>query len=176
MTTNDNNNKNNTLPEYIQGIPTAKNKSRERMDLIRKYYSFLWKKLQKEKGKYIIFNDYLGVDVYIIEKESDKKTINAASRNWQSTYAVKHLNDVVRFANCDDNTTIFFKPKEGTQTENRYKNIAVLYYDFINKNVDYLNFKVKLTIGIRSDNKHIQYCVNKIEVKEKKPTVQSVTN
>ncbi len=140
MKTNDNNNKNNTLPEYIQGIPTAKNKSRERMDLIRKYYSFLWKKLQKEKGKYIIFND------------------------------------VVRFANCDDNTTIFFKSKEGTQTENRYKNIAVLYYDFINKNVDYLNFKVKLTIGIRSDNKHIQYCVNKIEVKEKKPTVQSVTN
>ncbi len=82
------------------------------MDLIRKYYSFLWKKLQKEKGKYIIFNDYLGVDVYIIEKESDKKTINAASRNWQSTYAVKHLNDVVRFANCDDNTTFSLSPKK----------------------------------------------------------------
>lgn len=91
------------------------------MNLIKKYYSDLWKKLQREKGKYIIFNDYLGVDVYIIEKESDKKTINAASRNWQSTYAVKHLYDVVKLANCDDNTTIFFKPKEGTQTENRYK-------------------------------------------------------
>ena len=176
LKTIDNNNKNNTLPEYIQCIPTAKNKSRERMNLIKKYYSDLWKKLQREKGKYIIFNDYLGVDVYIIEKESDKKTINAASRNWQSTYAVKHLYDVVKLANCDDNTTIFFKPKEGTQTENRYKNIAVLYYDFVNKDFDYLNFKVKLTIGIRSDNKHIQYCVNKIEVKEKKPTVQSVTN
>ena len=51
-----------------------------------------------------------------------------------------------------------------------------LYYDFINESVDYLNFKVKLTIGIRTDNKHIQYCVNKIEVKEKKSTVPSVTN
>ena len=93
MTTNDNNNKNNTLPEYIQGIPTAKNKSRERRGLIAKYYSDLWKRLQREGHYYRIYNDYLGVDVYIIEKESDKKTINAASKNWQSTYAVKHLYD-----------------------------------------------------------------------------------
>lgn len=114
--------------------------------------------------------------MYIIEKESDKKTVNAASKNWQSTYAVKHLYKVIRQACCDDNSTIFFKPKEGTQTKNRYKNIAILFYDFTNPKVDYLHFKVKLTIGIRSDNKHIQYCVNKIEVKKEKPTVQSVTN
>lgn len=43
-----------------------------------------------------------------------------------------------------------------------------MFYDFTNPKVDYLNFKVKLTIGIRSDNKHIQYCVNKIEVKKRK--------
>ena len=169
MKTIDNNLKNNlnAIPEYISGIPTAKNRSRERMDLIRNYYSKLWIRLQREKGRYTIFNEYLGVDVYIVEKESDKKTINTASRNWQSTYAVKHLYNIVRFANCEEDTPVFFKPKEGTQTENRYKNIAVLYYDLKNSNVDYLNFKVKLTIGIRSDNKHIQYCVNKIEVKEK---------
>lgn len=166
----------NTLPEFASGIPTAKNKSRERRILIGTYYSSHWKRMQREGHNNRIYNDYLGVDVFIIQNESDKKTINAASRNWQSTYAVKHLYDVVRFANCDDNTTIFFKPKEGTQTENRYKNIAVLYYDFVHSNVDYLNFKVKLTIGIRSDNKHVQYCVNKIEVKEKKPTVPSNSN
>ena len=153
------------LPEFISGIPTAKRLSGERIVLIRKYYSNLWKRLQREKGKYTIFNDYLGVDVYIIENESDKKTINTASKNWQSTYAVKHLYQVVRYADCDENTTVFFKPKEGTQSENRYKNIAVLYYDFVNDKYDYLNFKVKLTIGIRSNNKHVQYCVNKIEVK-----------
>ena len=39
----------------------------------------------------MIFNDYLGVYIHIIENESDKKTINAASHNWQSTFAVKHL-------------------------------------------------------------------------------------
>jgi hypothetical protein len=164
------------LPEFINGIPTAKHRSKERMDLIRSYYQRLWKRLQREKGVYTVFNDYLGVDVYIIEKESDKKTINAASKNWQSTYAVRHLYRVIKHAICDGNSPVFFRPKEGTQTKNRYKNIAVLYYDFVNPNIGYLNFKVKLTIGIRSDNKHIQYCVNKIEVKKEKPTVQSVTN
>ena len=157
--------KKNDLPEYVSGIPTAKNKSRERMDLIRNYYSNLWKRLQREMVEYKIYNDYLGVYVYIIEKESDKKTINTASKNWQSTYAVKHLYNVVKYANCDDKSVIFHKPKDGLQKENRYKNIAVLYYDFVNEKTPYLNFKAKLTIGIRSDNKHIQSCVNKIEVK-----------
>ena len=63
--------KKNNLPEYVSGIPTAKNKSRERMDLIRNYYSNLWKRLQREMVEYKIYNDYLGVYVYIIEKESD---------------------------------------------------------------------------------------------------------
>lgn len=39
------------LPEFINGIPTAKNRSRERRSLIAKYYSNLWKKLQKEGRK-----------------------------------------------------------------------------------------------------------------------------
>ena len=156
---------NNNLPEYISGIPTAKNRSRERRSLIANYYSNLWKRLQREGHGYRIYNNYLGVDVYIIEQESDKKTINAASKNWQSTYAVRHLYDIVRYAFCDDNTVVFFEPKDGVQKENRYKNIAVLYYDFVNETIPYLNFKVKLTIGIRSNNMHIQYCVNKIEVK-----------
>ena len=156
----------NNLPEYISGIPTAKNRSRERMDLIRNYYSNLWKRLQKEGKANKIFNDYLGVDVYIVEKESDKKTINTASKNWQSTYAVKHLYDIVKNADCDDGATVFFAPKKGTQTKFRYKNIAVLYYDIINTNINYLNFKVKLTIGIKTSNKHVQYCVNKIDIKE----------
>ena len=75
----------NNLPEYIKGIPTAKNRSRERRILIAKYYSNLWKKLQREGRGNVIFNDFLGVNIHIVEKESDKKTINAASNNWQST-------------------------------------------------------------------------------------------
>ena len=49
------------------------------------------------------------------------------AKNWQSTYAVKHLYDIVKKADCDDGATVFFAPKKGTQTKFRYKNIAVLY-------------------------------------------------
>lgn len=155
----------NSLPEFISGIPTAKNQSRERRSLIAKYYENLWKKLQREGRKNMIYNEYLGVNVYIVENESDKKTINTASMKWQSTYAVKHLETIVAKASGDEKLPVYEKPKNGTQTKNGYKNMAILYYDFINERLPYLNFKAKLTIGIRADNKHVQYCVNKIEVK-----------
>lgn len=103
--------------------------------------------------------------MYIVEKESDKKTINAASKNWQSTYAVQHLGTIVKKAFCEEKTPVFFTPKKGTQTKFRYKNIAILYYDFVSQDVPCLNFKVKLTIGIKSSQKHVKYCVNKIDVK-----------
>lgn len=153
------------LPKFISGIPTAKNQSKERRSLIAKYYDNLWKKLQREGCKNMIYNDYLGVNVYIVENESDKKTINTASMKWQSTYAVKHLETIVAKASGDEKLPVYEKTKKGTQTKNGYKNMAILYYDFINERLPYLNFKVKLTIGIRADNKHVQYCVNKIEVK-----------
>ena len=157
-------NKNN-LPEYIKGIPTAKNRSSERMVLIKTYYVNLWRKLQREGLINKIYNDYLGVHVYVIQNESDKKTANSASKNWQSTYAVKYLEAIVKNARCDDDEQVFFEPKLGTQKHNHYKNIAILYYDFVDNNVPYMNFKVKLTIGIRSNGLHVQYCVNKIEIK-----------
>lgn len=166
---------NNILPDFVSGIPTAKNRSRERRSLIAGYYSNLWKRLQKEGKKNMIFNDYLGVNIYIVENESDKKTINTASMKWQSTYAVKHLKEIVADACGDENLPIYEKPKKGTQTKNGYKNMAILYYDFVNEELPYLNFKIKLTIGIRADNKHVQYCVNKIEVKEKSRPYQAST-
>lgn len=156
---------NNTLPEYISGIPTAKHRSSERIELIRHYYSILWKKLQREGKINRIFNEYLGVDIFIVENESDKKTINTASKNWQSTYAVKHLEKIVAKATGDESKPIYDRIKTGTQSYNGYRNMAILYYDFINDKQSCLNFKVKLTIGIKANNKHVQYCINKIEVK-----------
>ena len=68
-------NKNN-LPEYIKGIPTAKNRSRERMVLIKTYYVNLWKKLQREGLINKIYNDYLGVYVYVIQNRDKIKKTN----------------------------------------------------------------------------------------------------
>ena len=152
------------IPEYVYGIPTQKAKSKERVELIRYYYSKLWKKLQKEGQSNSVYNEFLGVDVFIVEKESDKKTIYAASKNWQSTYAVKHLEEVISKATKLDDGPIYDLPKGNTQKANGYKNIAVLHYMFTDDQKPYLNFVAKLTIGIKADNKHIQYCINKVEV------------
>ena len=150
-------------PEYIEGIPTNKSQSKERVGLIRDYYAKLWKKLQKEGRSNSVFNKFLGVNVFIVEKESDKKTIYAASKNWQSTYAVKHLEEVIANAAKLGDGPIYDKPKGNTQKANGYKNIVVLHYQFSNDSVTYLNFFAKLTIGIKADNKHVQYCINKVE-------------
>jgi hypothetical protein len=152
------------IPEYVYGIPTQKAKSKERVELIRDYYSKLWTKLQKEGQSNSVYNEFLGVDVFIVEKESDKKTIYAASKNWQSTYAVKHLEEVISKATKLDDGPIYDLPKGNTQKANGYKNIAVLHYMFTDDQKPYLNFVAKLTIGIKADNKHIQYCINKVEV------------
>ena len=152
------------IPEYVYGIPTQKSKSKERVELIRDYYSKLWKKLQKEGRGNSVFNEFLGVEIYIVEKESDKKTIYAASKNWQSTFAVKHLEEVISKATKLGDGPIYDMPKGNTQKANGYKNIAVLHYLFTDNDRPYLNFAAKLTIGIKADDKHIQYCVNKVEV------------
>lgn len=131
--------------------------------MIKKYYSILWKKLQKAGKHNRVFCNYLGVDVFIVEKESDKKTIYAASKNWQSTYAVKHLETIIAKANKTGDGPIYEKPRSNTQKTNGYKNMVVLHYNFINEEVPYLNFLAKLTIGVKADGKHVQYCVNKIE-------------
>ncbi|MBQ6772195.1 MAG: hypothetical protein IJP44_14620 [Bacteroidales bacterium] len=151
------------IPEYIEGIPTQKAKSKERTSLIRDYYAKLWKKLQKARHNNSVFNKYLGVDVFVVEKESDKKTIFAASKNWQSTYAVKHLEEVITHATKIGDGPVYDKPKGNTQKANGYKNIVVLHYAFSNDDIPYLNFFAKLTVGIKADNKHVQYCRNKVE-------------
>ena len=152
------------LPEYIEGIPTKKKASKERVALIRSYHEKLWKQLQRDGRVNRIFNGFLGVDIVIVEKESDKKTIYAASKNWQSTFAVKHLSEVVAKAKKFDDGPIYDKPKGNPQKVNGYKNIVVLHYKFTNEEYPYLNFVAKLTIGIKADGKHVQYCVNKVEL------------
>ena len=130
-----------------------------------KYYKSLWKKLQKEGRSNSIKNEFLDVDIYIVEKESDKKTAREALHNWKSTYAVKHLDTVIKKARPAKGYPMFASRKEGEQKRNGYKNMILLYYNFIDEEKEYLNFRVKLTIGVMTDGKHVQYCVNKIEAK-----------
>ena len=155
------------IPEYIEGIPTEKKKVRERFALIKSYYEKLWKDLQRETGSNCIHNKFLDADVYIVKNESDKKTAREALHNWKSTYAVKHLKQVVENAESLEGMPLFSSIKSGAQKKNGYKNMVLLYYKFENAQKAYLNFVVKVTIGVTALDKHIQYSMNKVEVSNK---------
>ncbi len=150
-------------PEYIEGIPTEKKRVKERFELIKSYYENLWRDLQRVTGSNYIHNIFLNADVYIVKNESDKKTSREALHNWKSTYAVKHIREVVENASSIEGLPLFSSIKDGVQKKNGYKNMILLYYQFKNEQIDYLNFTVKLTIGVTASQKHIQYSVNKVE-------------
>ena len=154
-------------PEFIEGIPTEKKKVKERFELIRSYYEKLWKDLQRNSGSNCIHNKFLDANIYIVKNESDKKTTREALHNWKSTYAVKHLKQVVENASSMEGLPLFSSIKSVVQKKNGYKNMILLYYKFENEEKTYLNFVVKLTIGVTASDKHIQYCVNKVEVNDK---------
>lgn len=153
------------VPEYVEGIPTAKKMVKERFELIREYYAALWKQLQRDYGKNAVHNRFLDADVFVVRNESDKKTSHEALHNWKSTYAVKHLKTVIENAAPMDGLPMFSSVKNGLQKKNGYKNMILLYYTFSSETRRHLNFTAKLTIGVTSENKHIQYSVNKVEVK-----------
>ena len=154
-------------PEYVEGIPTEKKRVKERFALIKSYYEKLWKDLQRKTGNNSIYYKFLDAEVYIVKNESDKKTVREALHNWKSTYAVKHLKQVVENASPLEGMPLFSSIKNGVQKKNGYKNMILLYYKFEDKQRSYLNFIVKLTIGVTASNKHIQYSVNKVEVNTK---------
>jgi hypothetical protein len=51
--------------------------------------------------------------------------------------------------------------------------MAVLYYEFTDSEKDYMNFTVKLVLGIKLDGRHIQYSVTKIDVEQQKTSQQA---
>ena len=158
----------NTLPTYINGIPTDKNATVQRRNIIRQTYMDLLQHLQQTKGKKAIFNNFLGVDVQIIMRESEQKTSNSGAHNWQSTYAVKHLEEVIKNAKSKEGVSVYSLPRTSKQKGFKYVNMAVLFYEFKNEEYDYLNFTVKLTLGIKNDGRHIQYSVNKLDIEKNK--------
>lgn len=152
------------IPEFIEGIPTQKNASKQRRDIIRQEYIRLLENLQLSKGKKVVYNEYLQTEVFIIMRESEKKASNSAAYNWQSTYAVKHLETIIKQAVPLEGKPIYSLPKlKGKQKEFGYVNIATLYYQVNSNEFDYLNFCVKLVLGVKNDGRHIQYSINKVE-------------
>jgi len=152
------------VPKMVNGIITDKDANEQRRNFIKQTYMELLQRLQETKGKKAVFNDFLGVDVYIIMRESEHKTSNSGANNWQSTYAVKYLEKVIKNAKAKEGVPIYSLPKTGKQKSFKYVNMAILFYEFKSEDCDYLNFTVKLTLGVKNDGRHIQYSVNKVDI------------
>jgi hypothetical protein len=115
------------IPQMIDGIATDKNASEQRRNIIRQTFMNLLDQLQQTKGKKAFFNDFLGVDVYIIMRESEQKTSNSGAHNWQSTYAVKHLEKVIKNAKAKEGVPVYSLPKTKKQKDFNDVNMAVLF-------------------------------------------------
>jgi hypothetical protein len=97
-------------------------------------------------------------------REGGKEATNRNAFNWQSAYAILELETIVKNAAPIDGEKIFVQAKNtGNQKAHKYVNMAVLYYKFVDDEKDYMNFTVRLTLGIKSDGRHIQYSVNKVD-------------
>jgi len=153
------------LPEYIAELPTDKNCVAERRKIVIDAYKRLLSDLMLKNKRKTIYNDYLKVDVHLIMHEGGKEATNRAAFNWQSSYAILKLEKIIRKATATKGDTIYIPAKEtGNQKMHKYVNMAVLYYDFVDKEKWYMNFRVRLVLGVKSDGRHVQYSVNKVDV------------
>ena len=153
------------LPEYIAGIVTAKSAINQRREFVSNEYKMLLGRLMNKKGKKTIHNDFLNVEVQLIYGEGGKEATNRGVFNWQSAYAVLNLETIVKKATAKEGHPIYIPAKNtGNQKNYKYVNMAVLYYDFVDKEKDYMNFTAKLVLGIKNDGRHIQYSVTKVDI------------
>jgi len=116
-------------------------------------------KLGKKNGanKKFIHNDFLDVDVWFINREGGKEATKNSVHNWQSTYALLHLETIVKKAKAKEGLPIYSPAKQtGNQARFQYVNMATLYYEFVDVEKKYLNFTAKLMLGIKNEGTHIQ--------------------
>ena len=153
------------LPKYIAGIATAKSAISQRREFVSKEYKMLLGRLMNKTRKKAIHNNFLNVEVQLIYGEGGKEATNRGVFNWQSAYAILNLETIVKKATAKEGQPIYIPAKNtGNQKNYKYVNMAVLYYDFVNNEKDYMNFTVKLVLGIKNDGRHIQYSVTKVDI------------
>ena len=155
------------LPEYISGIATDKNALNQRRKFVSDKYKLLLSRLMNEKGTKSIYNDFLNVEVQLIYGEGGKEATNRGAFNWQSAYAILKLETIIKkaTATAKEEEPVYIPAKNtGNQKNYKYVNMAVLYYDFADNEKWYMNFTVKLVLGIKNDGRHVHYCVSKIDI------------
>ena len=158
------------LPEFVQGLATKKSETKQRREIVEKEYLKLLDRLGKRNGKNkkYVHNNFLDVNIWFSNKDGGVEASNRSTFNWQSAYAILHLETIVKKATAKEGYEIYSPPKEtGRQKKLGYVNMATLFYEFTDAEKSYMNFTVQLMLGIRNNGKHLQYAVNKIDMVEK---------
>lgn len=137
----------------------------KRRAIVLEAYDYL---LQKHGGKLVVHNVFLGCDVEITRKISRKKASNNSVRNWQSTYAILKITDVVKYASSEQLQHL--PAKQGMQQNVGFSYVIPLSYTFKHHLKQYLNFTVELIVGeivLEQDGrKYVQYSVELMEIKK----------
>jgi len=153
------------LPEFISGIATDKKEIAQRRFKLTQEYKLLLARLMNRNGRKTIFNEYLKVDVHLVMREGGKEATNRSSFNWQSAFAILNIETIIRKAIPKEGQSVYVLPKEtGNQKAYKYVKMVVLYYEFKDDQKWYMNFTVRLMLGVKNDGRYIQYSVNKIDM------------
>lgn len=159
---------NRLLPEYIETnlqytdnlfrIPTSDTVENRpvRREVIESAYKTM---LSLMHGNNYIKNDFLNENVYLVFRESYVKASNNAVRNWQSTDAILHLYDVIKYAKPINENYISHNIKPGFQTNSHYFELYKFVYNFRNDNIPYLNFPVEIIFGRKTTGILVQYSI-----------------
>ncbi|MBO4574924.1 MAG: hypothetical protein J5708_06345 [Bacteroidales bacterium] len=156
------------LPEFVETnlqhtnqifrIPTTENV--EARPIRRKIIEIAYKSiLSKLQGNNFIKNDFLNENVFLIFRESYLKASNNAARSWQSTYAILHIYDVLKYARPKDEDYITDDIKQGFQKNNHYEKLYKLVYNIRNENLPYMNFPVEVLLGRKTTGILVQYSI-----------------
>lgn len=152
--------------KHIFEIPTSSEiEFAKRRKIVLEAYDIL---LKKHGGKLIVHNEFLGCDVEITRKVSRKKASNNSVRNWQSTYAILKISNVVKYASSEE--ILHLPAKAGMQKNAGFSYVIPLRYAFKHPSKPYLNFDVEVIIGevvLEQDGrKYVQYSVELMEIKK----------
>ena len=124
--------------------------------------------MKKHGGILSVKNESLGCSIEINRKVSRKKASNNSVRNWQSTYAILKIINVVRYASAE--TIQHLPAKAGMQQNAGFSYIIPLRYTFKHPTKTYLNFTVELMAGEivseKNGKRYVQYSVELMEIKK----------
>ena len=124
--------------------------------------------LSKNGGKLSVHNDFLGTDIEITRKISRKKASNNSVRQWQSTYAILKIINVVKYASA--NEIKHLPAKAGMQQNSGFSYVIPLEYTFNHPTKPYLNFTVELIVGEivleKEGRRFVQYSVELMDIKK----------